>query len=101
MSFRVLAAALDDLDHIDDWVTEHFGAAIAARTHAKLFAELPAGGISGTWPPASRCDRETGPVPSLRATLDHLPACESAFDPPRLSHGSGPFTRQHSAGFRC
>lgn len=40
MSFRVLSAALDDLEEIDEWVTDQFGPSFAAKTHVRLFADF-------------------------------------------------------------
>ena len=37
MKFRVLPDAQQDLQNIDDWVVEHFGADFADRTQAKLY----------------------------------------------------------------
>jgi len=37
MKYRVLPAALNDLDEIDAWVLEHFGLSFAVETQAKFF----------------------------------------------------------------
>ena len=37
MIYRLLPAALDDLDEIDAWVAESFGPAVAAEAQRKLF----------------------------------------------------------------
>jgi plasmid stabilization system protein ParE len=38
VTYRVLPAALDDIAEIDLWSIEHFGASVADKTQAKLFA---------------------------------------------------------------
>ena len=40
MKFQLLHAALDDLDSIYSWVTEHFGPVAAASTYERLFSEF-------------------------------------------------------------
>jgi plasmid stabilization system protein ParE len=36
MTYRLLASALDDLDHIDDWVSSNFGEAAALKARRSL-----------------------------------------------------------------
>jgi plasmid stabilization system protein ParE len=38
VTYRLLPAAIDDLDDIDLWTIEHFGVSVADKTQAKLFA---------------------------------------------------------------
>lgn len=38
MTYRLLRAAIDDLEDIDLWTIEHFGLSVADKTQAKIFA---------------------------------------------------------------
>jgi plasmid stabilization system protein ParE len=40
MTFRLLSPALDDLDELEDWVLEHFGPELAAKTHVGLIKDF-------------------------------------------------------------
>ena len=37
MNYRLLTPALEDLDRIDAWISENFGAAASAKAQRKLF----------------------------------------------------------------
>ena len=52
MKYRLLGPALDDLDHIDDWIASNFGEAAAAKARRnlletfELLAQYPGMGTS-------------------------------------------------------